>query len=80
MMCIFYIDWQQYWKCDWILNIVANAHGKRTVSTKQPQHDFTSDRLDSQASSDIPMHVKPKFTYLLTSSDIEETCVLSMLS
>ena len=39
MMWIFYIHWQQYWKCDWRLNIGANrnAHGKRTVSTKQPQ-------------------------------------------
>ena len=33
MMSIFYIDWQQYWKWDWILNIGANALGKRTVST-----------------------------------------------
>ena len=40
MMCIFYIDWQHYWKCDWILNISANAHGKQTVSTKQPQHKW----------------------------------------
>ena len=40
MMCIFDIDWQHYWKCDWILNIGANAHGKRTVSTKQPQHKW----------------------------------------
>ena len=38
MMCMFYIDWQQNWDSDWILNIGANAHGKRTVSTKQPQH------------------------------------------
>ena len=39
MMWIFFIDWQQYWKCDWTMNIGANrnAHGKRTVSTKQPQ-------------------------------------------
>ena len=39
MMWIFYIDWQQYWKCDWTMNIGANrnAHGKQTVSTKQPQ-------------------------------------------
>ena len=38
MMWIFYIDWQQYWKCDWTMDIGANlnAHGKRTVSTKQP--------------------------------------------
>ena len=38
MMWIFYIDWQQYWKCGWTMNIGANrnAHGKRTVSTKQP--------------------------------------------
>ena len=34
-----FIDWQQCWKCDWTMNIGANrnAHGKRTVSTKQPQ-------------------------------------------
>ena len=37
MMRIFYIDWQQYWECDRTMNIGANAHGKRTVSTKQPQ-------------------------------------------
>ena len=38
-MWIFYIDWQQYWKHDWTMNIGVNrnAHGKRTVSTKQPQ-------------------------------------------
>ena len=41
MMCIFYIDWQQYWKCDWIMNIGANAHGKRTVSTKLWDHSFS---------------------------------------
>ena len=40
MMCIFYIDWQQYWKCDWTMNIGANAHGKWTVSTKLPQHNW----------------------------------------
>ena len=37
MMWIFYIDWQQNWKYEWTMNIGANAHGKRTVSTKQPQ-------------------------------------------
>ena len=37
MMQIFYIDWQQHWECDRTMNIGANAHGKRTVSTKQPQ-------------------------------------------
>ena len=40
-----FIDWQLYWKCDWTMNIGANwnAHGKRTVSTKQPQvKDLTS--------------------------------------
>ena len=39
MMWIFYIDWQQYWKCDWTMNTGANrnTHAKRTVSTKQPQ-------------------------------------------
>ena len=38
MMWILCIDWQQYWKCDWIVDISANAHGKWTVSTKQPQN------------------------------------------
>ena len=43
MMRIFYIDWQQHWECDRTINIGANAHGKRTVSTKQPQlTDLTS--------------------------------------
>ena len=37
MMLIFCIDWQQHWECDRTMNIGANAHGKRTVSTKQPQ-------------------------------------------
>ena len=37
MMLIFYIDWQQHWECDRTMNIGANAHVKRTVSTKQPQ-------------------------------------------
>ena len=37
MMRIFYIDWQQHWECDRTMNIGANAHGERTVSTKQPQ-------------------------------------------
>ena len=48
MMWIFYIDRQQYWKCDWTINIGAtwNAHGKRTALTKQP----TSERLDIWAS------------------------------
>ena len=36
-MRIFYIDWQQNWKYDRTINIGANAHGKRAVSTKQPQ-------------------------------------------
>ena len=38
MMWIFFIVWEQYWKCDWTMNIGANrnAHGKRTISTKQP--------------------------------------------
>ena len=36
-MRIFYIDWQQHWKYDRTMNIGANAHGKRAVSTKQPQ-------------------------------------------
>ena len=49
MMWIFYIDLQQNWKCDWTMNIGANrnAHGKRTVSTKQPQvTDLTVVLLD----------------------------------
>ena len=37
MMRIFCIDWQQHWKYDWTMNIGANAHGRRAVSTKQPQ-------------------------------------------
>ena len=37
MMKIFYIDWQQHWKYDPTMNIGANAHDKRAVSTKQPQ-------------------------------------------
>ena len=37
MMRIFYIDWQQRLECDRTMNIGANAHGKWTVSTKQPQ-------------------------------------------
>ena len=52
MMRIFYIDWQQHWECDRPINIGANAHGKRTVSTKQPQvTDLTT--VDSWDSSDI---------------------------
>ena len=35
MMQIFYIDWQQHWKYDRTMNIGANTHGKRAVSTKQ---------------------------------------------
>ena len=43
MMRIFYIDLQQHWGCDRTMIIGANAHGKRTVSTKQPQvTDLTS--------------------------------------
>ena len=47
MMWIIFIDWQPYWKCDWTMNIGANrnAHGKRTVSTKQPQVDSWASRL-----------------------------------
>ena len=37
MMRIFYIDWQWHWECDRTMNIGANAHGERTVSTKQSQ-------------------------------------------
>ena len=43
IMQFFYINWQQHWECDRTMNIGANAHGKRTVSTKQPQvTDLTS--------------------------------------
>ena len=42
-MQIFYIDWQQHWKYDRTMNIGANAHGKRAVSTLKT---VTSDRLD----------------------------------
>ena len=42
-MRIFYIDWQQHWKHDRTMNIGANAHGKRAVSTLKIA---TSDRLD----------------------------------
>ena len=52
MMRIFYIDLQQHWECDRTMNIGANAHGERTVSTKQPQvTDLTI--INSWASSDI---------------------------
>ena len=48
MMKIFLIDWQQHWKYDRSMNIGANAHDKRAVSTKQPQvSDLTS--IDSWA-------------------------------
>ena len=48
MIQVFYIDWQLLWKCDRTMNIGANAHGERTVSTKQPQvTDLTS--VDSWA-------------------------------
>ena len=43
MMRIFYIDWQQHWKYARTMNIGANAHGKRAVSTLKIA---TSDRLD----------------------------------
>ena len=43
MMRIFYIGWQQHWKYDRTMNIGANAHGKRAVSTLKT---VTSDRLD----------------------------------
>ena len=41
MMWIFFIDWQQYWKCDWTMNIGANrnAHGKRTGAHEQYQQN-----------------------------------------
>ena len=43
MIRIFYIDWQQHWKYDRTMNIGANTHGKRAVSTLKIA---TSDRLD----------------------------------
>ena len=51
MMCIFYIDWQQYWICDWTMNI-----GAKHMANERYQlncHNTIDDRLDSQASSDI---------------------------
>ena len=46
MMQIFCIDWQQHWECDWTMSIGANAHGKRTVSTKQ--HNWQTWQLGFQ--------------------------------
>ena len=43
MKQIFYIDWQQHWKYNRTMNIGANAHGKRAVSTLKIA---TSDILD----------------------------------
>ena len=43
MMLIFYIDWQQHLKYARTMNIGANAHDKRAVSTLKIA---TSDRLD----------------------------------
>ena len=48
----FYIDWQQHWKYDQTMNIGANAHDKRAVSTKRPQVTGLTP-VDSWASSDI---------------------------
>ena len=45
-MQIFYINWQQHWEYDWTMNIGANAHGKRTVSTKQ--HNWKTWQLSFQ--------------------------------
>ena len=45
-MQIFYINWQQHWEYDWTMNIGANAHGKRTVSTKQ--HNWQTWQLSFQ--------------------------------
>ena len=55
MLQIFYIDWQQHWECNPTMNIGENAHGKQTVSTKQPPSDRLDLRksVDSWASSDI---------------------------
>ena len=56
MMWIFFIDWQQYWKCDWTMNIGAN----RNAANEQYQQNSqtpgavcktgTSERLDIWAS------------------------------
>ena len=50
MMWIFFIYWQQYWKCDWTMNIGANrnAHGERTLSTKRPQVNWKTWQLGFQ--------------------------------
>ena len=32
---LFYIDRQQYWKCDQTINTFVKAHGKRTASTNK---------------------------------------------
>ena len=67
VMRIFYIDTQQYWKCHWTMDIGANAHGKRTVSTKQPQ---VTVRLESWASNDIGK-VSSKFLHHQTISQCD---------
>ena len=53
MMRIFYIDWQLHWKYDRTMNIGANAHGKRAVSTLKT---VTSDRLDLRWQLDFQWH------------------------
>ena len=54
MMQIFYIDWQQHWEYDRNMNIGANAHSERTVSTKQPQ--LSSDRLEIRWQLGVQWH------------------------
>ena len=49
MMWIVDIDWQQYQKCDWTMNIGADSHGKERY---QPNSHDTGDKHD-MASSDI---------------------------
>ena len=53
MMRIFYIDWQQHWKCDRTINIGTNVDDKQMVSSKQPQVPDLRESVDSWASSDI---------------------------
>ena len=35
MMWIFYINWQQYWKCDWTMNIGVNQNAQNDKMTKE---------------------------------------------
>ena len=38
MMEIFYIDWQQHWKCDWTMNIGANRNAHANEQYQQNSH------------------------------------------